>query len=581
MEAMRVPSNREVAEKLYELANYMEIDGQNPFRVNAYRRAARTVEHLKRPLAEIDEDLTTFDGIGKGTAQAIRETLAQGEPALLESYRKKFPNRLMALLDIPGLGPKSVKVLYQKLGVQSVEDLKQALKENKVRDLPGFGTKKEAKLIEAVSKYTARPERLLLGQALPLAEALVQDIAALPGVENASVAGSVRRMKATVKDIDIIVAAEDPGEVAVRVATQPFVYELISRGPKKVSFYVKGEWLVQVDVRLVTPPEYATTFHHLTGSKAHNVRIRQLAKAKGWKVSEYGVEKRSSGETVTFPDEEAFFHALGLPYLPPEVREGTTEMAFQGKDAFPRLVTSADVRGDLHLHSQWSDGHHTIRDMALKAKALGYEYIAITDHSRSLRVAGGLAIDELMEQREAIAQVNEAIDGITVLAGTEMEILSDGRLDYPDDVLSALDFVIASVHSAFAQDEKTMTKRLLSAVEHPHIHMIAHPSGRLLNRRDAYAVNWDELFKRAAETGTILEINAHPQRLDLHDSLLKRAKEEYGVKFAINSDAHRVEGFHVMRYGVGMARRGWLTRDDVVNTWTLDQLYAFIRMKGK
>lgn len=576
-------SNRDVADLLYELADYMEIDGENPFRANAYRRAARAVERLREPISEWKERLTSIEGIGKGTAAVIQELLETGEITQLQAYREKMPPGLMTLLAIPGLGPKSVKTLYRHLNITNVEALEKAILEKAVRNLPGFGAKSEAKILEGIKRAGKRPERLLLGHALPAAEQLLARIARIPGVEKASLAGSIRRMEETVKDIDLIVAAPRAEEAAAAIVELPEVHEVIDRGPTKVSIFVQAEWPVQVDVRIVTPEQYATALHHFTGSKEHNVRIRQLAKQKGWKVNEYGVEQVKDGRTMTFASEAEFFGKLGLPYIPPELRQGQGETAYvpEKEKWIGDLVTEMQIKGDLHMHSVWSDGRHSIREMAEAAKAKGYEYIAITDHSRSLAVAGGLSIDELMQQREEIEQVNREVEGITVLAGVEMDILPDGRLDYPDDVLRALDFVIASVHSSFQQDERTMTKRILHAIDNPHVHMIAHPTGRLINRRDGYAVNLQEIFKRAAETKTVLELNANPNRLDLSAPHLRQAVEEYGVMIAVNTDAHRIDGLDLMRYGIGTARRGRLTAAHILNTRPLDEVLAILRRKGQ
>ncbi|AQS54914.1 DNA polymerase/3'-5' exonuclease PolX [Novibacillus thermophilus] len=574
-----MPSHRDIAEMLFELANYMEIDGENPYRANAYRRAGQAVEHLKRPLEEIKEDLQSVAGIGKGTAAVIREIIETGESSLLNEYREKLPKGLMSLLELPGLGPKSVKTLYKKLNVTNVSELEQAIRRQQVRTLPGFGAKSEAKLLEAIQRAGTRPERLPLGHVRPVAEEVLTQIQSIPEVVQASLAGSIRRMEETVKDVDIVVATEQPDHVAREVASLPAVEEVVNRGTTKVSVLVAADWLVQVDVRIVTPEQYATALHHFTGSKEHNVRIRQIAKEKGWKVSEYGVEQLADGRTLTFDEETHFYNELGLPYIPPELRQGKGETEVGLEQGLPDLVAEKDIRGDLHVHSQWSDGHCTIREMAEAAKSKGYEYVAVTDHSRSLVIAGGLSVEDLMKQREEIDRVNRELDGITVLAGVEVDILPDGRLDYPDDVLEQLDVVIASVHSAFGQDERTMTKRILRAVENPYVHVIAHPTGRLLNRRDSYALNLPEIFKRAADTGTVLELNANPNRLDLNDRHLRQAVEDYGVTIAINTDAHRAEHLHLITYGVGTARRGWLTRHHILNTLTLDKLVK--RLKGK
>jgi DNA polymerase (family 10) len=572
--------NAHIASVLLEIADLMEMGGENPFKVNAFRRAARAVETSRTPLDEMRGKWTELPGIGKGTAAVIEEIVETGTSRLLSELREKFPPGLPELIRLPGLGPKSVFALHRELGVTGVEDLKQAAEAGKIRALPGFGPKKEQKILEAIYKGIGRPDRHLLSDALVVAEHLQMRLLEHSAVVRAEPAGSVRRKKETIKDVDLVVATEKPREVGEWIASLPEVTDVRQQGETKVSLIVRvGEVEMPVDVRLVTPAQFFSAWHHFTGSKEHNVRIRQRAKQFGWKVNEYGIIDTESSKTMTFTDEEEFFAKLGLPYIPPELREDRGEMECAESRRLPDLLKLSDLRGDLHMHTVFSDGADTIYEMALAARERGYEYIAVTDHSRSLKVANGLDIDDLEAQWEEIDRVNRELDGITVLKGIEMDILPDGRLDFPDDVLERLDLVIASVHSSFRQDEKTMTRRLLQAMEHPHVHIIAHPTGRLLLRRDPYKTDLDMLFRKSAETGTILELNANPHRLDLNDELLKRAKEEYGVQFAVNTDAHSVYGLDNMKYGVFTARRGWLEKKDVINTWGLDELIKRLKKK--
>jgi DNA polymerase (family X) len=565
--------NGQIADLLHQLADYMEIDGENSFKVNAYRRAARAVETCRSPVADMLDRLQELPGVGKGTAAVIGEIVTTGTARLLEELKERLPAELPSLLALPGMGPKSVHVLHRELGISSLQELEVAASEGKIRSLPGFGPKKEQKVLEAIRQIRTRPRRRLLSECNWLASRILSGLQGFEHVLRIEPAGSLRRGKETVKDLDFVVATRQPEDVAEAITALPETVEIINRGDTKVTVEVEAEGIrLSADFRLVTPEQFASAWHHFTGSAAHNVRIRQRAKEKGLKVSEYGIHDPATGEVKTFDSEEAFFKELGLPYIPPELREDRGEMEAADRGNLPELIQAADIRGDLHMHTVWSDGAETIYDMARAAMERGYEYIAITDHSRSLRVASGLSVEELMKQWEEIDRVNSELDGITVLKGAEVDILPDGRLDFPDEILEQLDVVIASVHSQFRQDEQTMTRRILKAMENPHVDIIAHPTGRLLNRREPYSVDLDSLFRAAAETGTILELNANPHRLDLSDELVKRAREEYGVIFTINTDAHSITGLDLMQYGIVTARRGWLRKEDVINSLPLAEL---------
>ena len=555
----------------------MEIKGENVFKVNAYRRAARTVENSRFQIAGELGRLPELPGIGKGTAEVIREIVASGTSRYLEELKKELPQELPLLLKLPGLGPKSIHTLYHKLSVTNLDELKQAAKKKQIQTLPGFGPKKEKNILEAIEQYKKRPERFLLHEAMAVASVIKARLAEIDMIDKVELAGSIRRYKETIKDIDFVAATDHPAKVAEQIVRLPEVTQIIGQGETKVSIVVDVEGLVMgVDVRLVTPDQFGSAISHFTGSKEFNIRIRQRAKQFGWKVSEYGIYDADTGQTMTFQNEADFFAQLQLPLIPPELREDRGEIEKADQEALPAIIRLQDYRGDLHAHTLYSDGAHSIKDMALAAKAKGYEYIAITDHSESLKVASGLTVDEVYEQWAEIDKLNQEDLGIQILKGAEVDILADGTLDYPDDLLKQMDVVIASVHTRFRQDEKTMTRRIIKAMENPYVNIIGHPTGRLLLRRDAYEVNVDELFKAAQETGTILELNANPHRLDLNDRLLKKAKEEFGIKFTINTDAHSTGDYDLIIYGIATARRGWLEKEDVINSYSLDQLKTWL-----
>jgi DNA polymerase (family X) len=572
--------NKQISAGLMELADLLEISGENAFKVNAYRRAARTVENSRFPIAEQLDRLEELPGIGKGTAGVIEEMVATGSIRLLEELKQALPPRLPELLKLPGLGPRSIHTLYQKLDIKNIAELKEAAEKQKIRSLAGFGPKKEQKILEAIAQFQNRPERRLLHEALYVAYHLVEQLKDEEEILQIELAGSLRRRKETIKDIDFVIATYHPVELGQKIVTLSEVTEVVGQGETKVSVRVNVEGIeIGVDFRLVTPDQFASALHHFTGSKEHNVRIRQRAKKYGLKVSEYGIFNSESDEIMTFRDEREFFGALKLPWIAPELREDRGEIERAEQKCLPELIQLEDICGDLHMHTLYSDGADSIKNMALAAKKRGYEYIAITDHSTSLKVASGLSVEELHEQWSEIDRINAELEGITILKGVEMDILPDGSLDYDDEILEQMDFVIASIHSRFNQDEKAMTKRIIQAMENPYVNMIAHPTGRLLLRRDPYSIDIDRIFQAAKETGTILELNSNPHRLDLTDKLLKKGKEEYGITFSINTDAHSIEELSNMGYGVATARRGWLEKQDVLNTLSLQELLQRLKMK--
>lgn len=575
-------NNKQIAAILHQIADYLELSGENAFRVGAYRKAARAVENSRFSVSEEPERIPELPGVGKGTASIIQEILDTGTAGLLEELKEQLPPELPQLLLLPGLGPKSIYTLYKELGITNLEQLKESAENGEIRRLPGFGVRKEQKILEAIKQFNEQPERVLLSQAILVAERLLERLRVIPQISKAEVAGSVRRRKETIKDLDFVIATEEPEEVAERIAQIPEVIEVEAKGDTKVRVRVEVEdIIIGADFRMVSPEQFATALHHFTGSKEHNVRIRQRAKQFGWKVNEYGIVDAKTGETRTFPSEEAFFHHLDLPYIPPELREDRGEIERAEARELPRLIEKSDYRGDLHCHTLYSDGADSIYKMAHAAEKRGYEYLAITDHSQSLRVAGGLSVEDVRQQWEEIDRLNEELENITILKGTEMDILPDGRLDFPDELLAEMDLVIASVHSSFRQSEEMMTRRLVEAMENPYVHIIAHPTGRLLLRREGYKLNLEHILQTAKDTGTILEINANPNRLDLSDELVKKAKEEYGILFTINTDAHSVNGFDLVDYGIATARRGWLEAKDVINTYSLAELKQILQRKRK
>lgn len=565
-------NKKEIIQTLELIATYLEIKGENPFKIAAYRRAALALEGDERTIEEIG-DPQSLKGIGKGTSEVIIELRDHGKSTLLEELQQQIPASLLELLKIPGLGGKKIAKLYQELQIEDVQSLKEACINHKVQQLPGFGKKSEEKILAAIDELTSRPERYPIAFALEVSELIEKELQEMKEIIRFSRAGSLRRMKETVKDLDYIIATNKPNEVREALVQLNRVTSIIANGDTKVSVEITYDYPINIDFRLVTDEQFATALHHFTGSKEHNVKMRQLAKSRGEKISEYGVVHTETEEVRTFPTEEAFFNHFGLHYIPPEAREDQGEVElFQEKQL---LVELQHIRSDLHMHTTWSDGAHSIADMAEMARKRGYEYIAITDHSKFLRVANGLDEERLKRQMEEIKKLNEMYDDFKIFTGIEMDILPDGTLDFSDTLLEEIDFVIASIHSAFSQDEETIMKRLETALTNPHVDLIAHPTGRLIGRRDGYAVDLERLIELAKETNTALELNANPHRLDLSPKWLKKAQDA-GVPIAINTDSHTYDTFSYMEIGVGVAKRGLIHRDTVMNTWSLDEFQQYL-----
>ena len=567
--------NEDIARAFDELADLLEIEGANPFRVRAYRTAARTVRGLGHNLSELvsaGEDLSKLPGIGKALAAKIREMLATGKVRALEKLHEEVPASIEELLKIPGLGPKRVKEVFEKLEVRDREGLLKAVQDGRLRALPGFGPKTERSILDALRAKREKKPRVLHTTAAEYGEPLAQWLREAPGAQRVVIAGSYRRGKETVGDLDILVTTSRAEEAMERFVSYDEITEVISRGHTRSSVLL-GSGL-QVDLRVVEPESFGAALHYFTGSKAHNIAVRRLGQQQGIKINEYGVyrgERRIGGET-----EESVFEAVGLPFIPPELREGGDEIEAAQAGRVPTLVELGDLQGDLHAHTNASDGDAGLQAMALAAKAWGLKYLAITDHSRQLAMAHGLDSTRLLHQIDEIDRLNDRLTGITLLKGIEVDILEDGSLDLADAVLSRLDLVIGSVHTYFRLPAQKQTERILRAMDHRYFTILGHPSGRLLGERPAYPVDMERLVRHAAERGCYLELNAQPQRLDLTDQYCRMARDE-GVLVSIDSDSHREQGFANLRWGVQQARRGWLEKDQVLNTRSLRALRKLLR----
>jgi len=567
--------NADIAALFEEIAELLEIQNENPFRIRAYRNAARQIEGMGMPVADMvakGEDLTELPGIGDDLAAKIQEIVATGQCKALEKLRKQVPPSITELLKIPGLGPKRVRALYDTLKIKSIDLLAKAARAGKIRKLQGFGAKTEQTILAALAAHVTEQKRFKLAIAAQYAEPLKQYLEQVPGVQQVVLAGSYRRFKETVGDIDILVTATGAGKVMERFTTYDEVRKVLAKGETRSTVILKCN--VQVDLRVVDPDCYGAALQYFTGSKAHNIEVRRLGQQKKLKINEYGVfkgDKRVAGKT-----EESVYRTVDLPWIPPELRENRGEIEAARAGKLPKLVELKDLRGDLHAHTKATDGHNTLREMAEAARDRGLEYIAITEHSRRLTVAHGLDVKRLRQQMQEIDRLNETLKGNTVLKGIEVDILEDGSLDLPDDVLGELDLVVGAVHSQFKLARSKQTTRILKAMDHPHFTIFAHPSGRLIDQRAPYDVDMLKLIRHARERGCFLELNAHPERLDLLDIHCQMAKEE-GVLVAISSDAHSVQDFANLYYGVGQARRGWLEKKDVFNSHSLKQLRVLLK----
>jgi len=560
------------------VAAMLSIRGDQFHRILAYQRAAENIRELSRDLRQIDEEgaLTSIPSIGAALELKIQEMLSTGRLDFYEKLSEDIPPSLVDMLRIEGLGPKRVGQIYKSLNIETIDELAQAAAEGRLSTLPGMGAKSEAKIIAGIEALARHgDERTPLAIAWPTAQSMLDDLRELPGVEKAAVGGSLRRMRETTGDIDLLVAAVDSQPVMDFFVNQERVESILGHGPTKSSVVLLNG--IQVDLRVLPVERWGTLLSYFTGSKQHNIRLRELALKQGLSLNEHAFIRSADQAEMLCSDEESVYEILDLPYIPPVLREdrGEIEAAMAGE--LPQLIQQSDIQMDLHVHSTWSDGHLSILDMARAAQRRGLRCIAITDHSVSLGIANGLSVEKLYEQKHEVSAANEAMgENFTVLHGSEIEIRADGSLDFPDDILADLDIVIASIHSSLRQAREVIMPRLLKAIENPYVDIIAHPTGRLLPDRAPMDLDIDAVFNAAAKWGTILEINANPHRLDLRDSHVRRAKE-LGVKLTINTDAHLEEHFDFMHYGIATAQRGWASPADVINTWTVDDLLTYLK----
>ena len=567
--------NVDIANVFDEIADYLEIDGENPFRVRAYRNAARTVRGLGPELKDMvgqEEDLTQLPGIGKELTAKIHEILDTGTARALKKLQDKIPPEVRQILKLPNLGPKRVRVLYHDLKIQSLDELRQAAKDGRIRELPGFGKKTENQLLAAVEAHAEKEIRYKFADVRPFAESLLSVLEKVEGVKQVVVAGSYRRSVETVGDLDILVIAGEDSPVMDRFVAYEDVAEVLSKGMTRSSVVLRTG--LQVDLRRVEEKSFGAALQYFTGSQAHNIAVRRLGRQRGLKINEYGVFKFD--ERVAGDSEESVYNSVGLSYIPPELRENRGEIDASREKRLPRLIKLDDIKGDLHVHTNASDGRYSLKDMALAAKQRRLQYIAVAEHSQLLTFAGGLDESRLLKQMDEIDRLNQELEGVHILKSIEVDILEDGRLDLQNDVLEKLDLVVASVHSNFDLPEDRQTARILKAMNNPYFSILAHPSGRLINKREAYKVDMEKVIRQAAERGCFIELNASPKRLDLVDIYCQVAKD-LGVLISINSDAHRVDDFDHLRYGVGQARRGWLEKSDVLNTRSLAELRNLLK----
>lgn len=578
-------SNQQLAAIFNDIADRLDIQGEIVFKVRAYRTVAENILNAPRPVADLWREgaLDQIPGVGKEIAAKIDELMRTGRLEFYERLRSEVPDGVVAMLRVPTVGPKRVKEFWEKLGITSVEQLEAAARDGRLRDLPRMGEKAEQKILAGIESLKRRATgRMRLGDALPIAQRIVAALRAAPGVQKAECAGSLRRGKETIGDVDIIVAATDPAPAMQTFLAQPGIAEVLAAGETKSS--VRLESGLQVDVRVVEPRVWGTAMQYFTGSQLHNIKVRELAQKKGLTLNEYAVSKLGGKDSAesgeTFADEPALYARLGMAYIPPELREdrGEVEKALElgpGRVVMPDLIDLRDLRGDLQMHTTWSDGAGDVMSMARAAIALGYEYILITDHTAGLGVVNGLTPERIAQQRKEIDRVNAQLkkEGIKfrVLQGAEVEVKSDGSLDLPDDVLAQLDLVQVSVHTALTQPREKITARAIRALQNPHVDILGHPSGRLINEREGADYDWEALFRAALECNVALEINADPSRLDLNDVLARRAVE-LGCKISISTDAHSPDGLRNMILGVTVARRAWVTPSSVINTWPLTKL---------
>jgi len=558
--------NEEIAQIFDRIADILEIKGDNPFRIRAYRKAALVIQGLADDAGKLIEtgELKGMPGIGKDLYAKIEEYIHTGRMASYENLRKELPEGVLNILYIPGMGPKTAKLLYETFGIDSVEQLENYARSGRIKGVKGIKDKTVDNILKGIALKKSIQGRFSLGAALPVSEAVIEELKTAEGIGNIEVAGSIRRRKETVGDIDILVTSDDPPPLMDGFISLKEVERVLSHGSTKSSVILKNTH-IQVDVRVVEKGSFGAALAYFTGSKAHNIKLREIAAKKGYKLNEYGLFSLKSDKKLAGVTEQEIYDALGLQRLPPEIREDQGEIELAAEYKLPELIVDKDIKGDVHIHTVYSDGDRTIEQMAEHAQSLNYEYIVITDHSQSLGIAGGLGPERLRTQIKEINELNQTLTDIKIMKGMEVDILSDGSLDMDAELLDKLDLVIGSIHTGFKQSKERITGRIIKAMESGFVDLIGHPSGRLIGERDAYEVDWDVVFKAAKKHKVAMEINSYPLRLDLTDIMIKKARS-YGLKFMIATDSHDPKQMRYMGYGVSVARRGWLSRNDVVNT---------------
>jgi DNA polymerase (family 10) len=566
--------NKELADLFEKMADILEFKGENPFKISAYRKASRIIRDLTQDIEDITESgkLKDVPGIGEGTAQKIMEYLKTGKVSKFEEVRKGVPDELIAIMDIPGMGPKTLSMLHKAKGISNLSQMEKAVEDGSLVGLPGIGEKKVENIKRGIQLLKQSKGRMNLGIAFPVAKQIVETLREKTGSRKIEWAGSLRRMRENIGDIDILATGLNPEKIVHTFTHLPGVKEILASGETKASVIVEGG--IQIDLRVVEEDSYGAALQYFTGSKGHNIHLRGIAKARGIKINEYGVfkgEKKIGGK-----EEKDVYRALGMDWIEPELREDRGEIEASQDGHLPKLIEQSEIKGDLHVHSKWSDGTSTIEEIARAAQKRGYQYVAICDHSKSLKITHGLDESRLMKQIEEIDRINEKMKGFQILKGTEVDILSDGKLDLSEKVLEKLDLVVAAVHSGFKQDKERMTKRIIRAIEDPLVHVVAHPSGRLLGARDPYEVEIEQVMEAAKQHSKALEINAYFERLDLDDIHCRKAKE-MGIRVAIGTDSHHLDQMWMISLGVAVARRGWLEPIDVLNTLPLKEILKWSR----
>ncbi len=565
--------NAEIAKTLYEIGEILTIKGDR-FRSRAYNMAAQRVTVLTEDIRVIAErgELEQIPGVGKSIALTISDILENSESEVLNDLRESLPPGVLRMIEIEGIGPKLAMRFSQELNITGIEELEKAAKEQRLRGLKGLGAKKEENIIKAISEYKNRSTRFLLGEVLPIIQGILTYMEGNEAVRRVEVAGSARRRKETVGDLDVLVSSNEPEKITEHFVSMPPIVRILGQGPTKSTVVLRN--MLQVDLRVIPPESYGAALQYFTGSKEHNVKLRTIGVKAGLKLNEYGLYDRETDELIAAEDEETIYESMGMRWMPPEVRENTGEIEAAMEDRLQKLVALDQIKGDLHIHTDYSHAVDPLEHMVEKAVSMGHQYIAITDHSKGLAIAKGLSEKRLAKLIKEIETLDAEYPEVRVIKGTECDIKGDGSLDYSDDTLSQLDFVIASVHTGFQNDEEKLTQRMVDAIHNPYVKAIGHPTGRLIQRRSPYALDLDRVFEAAAEQNVFMEINGSPSRLDLTDVNARRAKE-MGVKLSLGSDAHSVSQMEFLPLSVAVARRGWLTQEDVVNTWGLEKVLGY------